>query len=81
MKLLIMTATGLAALLLAACGDGKREAASETPVAKAEVETQLPASTVTDQELQQAADQAAAQASTPAPGTTMPATPATMPAQ
>lgn len=79
MKIVFVTAAAFAALSLAACGDGKREAESQTPVATAEVETQLPESTVTDQQLQQTADQAAAQASTPAPGTTANPPPATTP--
>jgi hypothetical protein len=58
-----------AAGALAACDDS-RHAESKTPVAEAQVKTDLPPSTVSDQTLQQAADQAAAQASTPAPGTT-----------
>ena len=63
---------GAAALLsagaLAACGD--REAESETPVAEAEVKTDLPESAVSDAQLQGAADAAAAQASTVAGATT-----------
>ena len=54
---------------LAACGD--REAESETPVAEAEVKTELPEQVVSDQQLQNTADAAAANASTP---------PATVPA-
>ena len=64
-----LVAAAIAAAGLCAC-DNTREAESKTPVAEAEVQTDLPASTVSDQALQQAADQAAAQASTPAPGTT-----------
>ncbi len=67
---------------LAACGD--REAESETPVAEAEVKTELPEQVVSDQQLQNTADAAAATASTPpaavpATGATgaMPATGAT----
>ncbi|HEX8570362.1 MAG TPA: hypothetical protein VF699_10635 [Caulobacteraceae bacterium] len=48
---------------LAACGD--REAESETPVAEAEVKTELPEEVVSDQQLQNTADAAAATASTP----------------
>ena len=55
---------------LAACGD--REAESETPIAEAEVSTELPEQVVSDQQLQGTADAAAANASTP---------PATVPAQ
>ena len=58
---------------LAACGD--REAESETPVAEAEVKTELPEEVVSDQQLQNTADAAAAGAST-APAT-VPATGAT----
>ena len=47
---------------LAACGD--REAESETPVAEAEVKTELPEEVVSDQQLQNTADAAAANAST-----------------
>ena len=58
---------------LAACGD--REAESETPIAEAEVSTELPEQVVSDQQLQGTADAAAANASTPpatvpAPGAT-----------
>ena len=73
---------------LAACGD--REAESETPVAEAEVATELPEEVVSDQQLQNTADAAAANASmapatVPATGTAAaPAggtTPTTPPAQ
>ena len=50
---------------LAACGD--REAESETPVAEAEVSTDLPEQVVSDQQLQGTADAAAATASSPPP--------------
>ena len=71
---------------LAACGD--REAESETPVVEAEVTTELPEQVVSDQQLQNTADAAAATASTPpaavpapgAAGTTGAATTAPAPA-
>lgn len=47
---------------LAACDD-TREAESETPVAEAEVQTELPQTVVSDDALQQTADEAAAAAS------------------
>lgn len=78
MRTSMLLTVGLAAAALAACGDQTREAESKTPVAEAEVQTDLPAAAVSDQTLQQSADQAAAQASTPAPGTT--GTPSTAPA-
>jgi len=55
------------ASLLAACGD-KREAEAETPTAEAEVTTTLPESQVSDQQLQNAAEGAAAMAETPQAG-------------
>ena len=67
-----LTSIAAVALLsagLAACGGGEREAESKTPVAEAEVQTTLPEAAVSDTALQNAADQAAAQASTTVPGT------------
>ena len=61
---------------LAACGD--REAESETPVAEAEVSTDLPESAVSDAQLQGAANAAAAEAST-ITGATTAAVPGTTP--
>ena len=63
----IATALALTAGTVAACGD--REAESETPVAEAEVKTDLPESAVSDSQLQATADQAAAAASTTSPVT------------
>ena len=63
----ITAAMALSMGALAACGD--REAESETPVAEAEVKTDLPESAVSDSQLQATADQAAAAASTTSPVT------------
>jgi hypothetical protein len=53
---------------LAACGGGEREAESKTPVAEAEVTTSQPEEAISDQALQNTADQAAVAASTPEAG-------------
>ena len=63
----IAAALALTTGAVAACGD--REAESETPVAEAEVKTDLPEAAVTDSQLQATADQAAAAASTTSPVT------------
>ena len=63
----IAAALALTAGTVAACGD--REAESETPVAEAEVKTDLPEAAVSDAQLQATADQAAAAASTTSPVT------------
>lgn len=55
-----------AAALLAGC-DETREAESETPVAEAEVSTELPESAVSDAQLEAAANVAADMASQPPP--------------
>ena len=55
---------GLGAAALAACG-GDREAEGETPVAEAEVSTELPESVVSDNQLEATANAAAQAASTP----------------
>jgi hypothetical protein len=69
----VTAALALSMGALAACGE--REAESETPVAEAEVKTEMPEEVVSDQQLQNTADAAAAGASTqPA---TVPATGAT----
>ena len=62
---------------LAACGD--REAESETPVAEAEVQTDLPEEVVSDQQLQNTADAAAANASMPPASVAAPGAPTTQP--
>ena len=63
-----VTVLGCVAALVA-CG-GKREAESKTPVAEAEVSTSQPESAISDQALQNTADQAAVAASQPEPGAT-----------
>jgi hypothetical protein len=72
----IGAALALSAGSLAACS-GEREAESETPVAEAEVKTDLPEEAMSDAQLQGAADAAAAAASTTSPamqqGAAMPA--------
>lgn len=60
---------------LAACEPGEREAEAETPVSAVEVETDLPPSAVSDQQLQEAADQAAGIAASPTPGAAVSPTP------
>ena len=55
---------GLGAASLAACG-GDREAEAETPVAEAEISTELPESVVSDNQLQATANAASQVASTP----------------
>jgi hypothetical protein len=55
----------IAGASLAACGDKERSAEAETPAAEAEVTTKLPESQVSDQQLQAAAEGAAAVAETP----------------
>ena len=55
---------GLGAASLAACG-GDREAEAETPVAEAEISTELPESVVSDNQLEATANAAAQVASTP----------------
>lgn len=65
-----LCALGASAALfsLSACdSDPRREAEAETPVAKAEVSTELPESVVTDEQLQTTANAAAQIASTPPP--------------
>ena len=70
LKQITTTAAVLASVAaLAACG-GKREAESATPVAEAEVSTSQPESAISDQALQNTADQAAVAASQPEPGAT-----------
>lgn len=56
--------TALGAASLAACG-GDREAEAETPVAEAEVSTELPETVVSDNRLEATANAAAQVASTP----------------
>ena len=55
---------GLGAAALAACS-GDRQAEGETPVAEAEVSTELPESVVSDNQLEATANAAAQAASTP----------------
>lgn len=55
---------GLGAAALAACG-GDREAEGETPVAEAEVSTELPESVISENQLEATANAAAQAASTP----------------
>ena len=75
----VTAALALSMGALAACGD--REAESETPVAEAEVKTEMPEEVVSDQQLQNTADAAAANASTqPAMVPAAPGTTATAPA-
>lgn len=57
-----MAALFAASAALAACGDS-REAEAETPVAEAEVQTELPETVISDAELQDAAEGAAEGAS------------------
>lgn len=64
-RTLSIAALTAAAAALAACGG--REAESETPVAEAEVETELPESVVSDEQLEATADVAADMASQPPP--------------
>jgi cytoskeletal protein RodZ len=64
----IAAAVALSAGAVAACGE--RSAESETPVAEAEVKTDLPEQVVSDQQLQGTADAAATGASTPPPSVT-----------
>lgn len=54
--------------LLAACGDQEREASAEMAGAEAEVSTELPEEQVSDQQLQNAAEGAAAAVATPQAG-------------
>ena len=61
-RMIGMSALLAASAALAACDDG-REAEAETPVAEAEVSTELPETVVSDAELQEAADAAAVGAS------------------
>lgn len=66
-EFMISRAIGMAALFaasaaLAACDDS-REAEAETPVAEAEVETELPETVLSDAELQDTAEAAAESAS------------------
>ncbi len=63
-----IAAIALLAAGLAACADREREAESKTPVAEAEVQTTLPETAISDTALQNAADRAAAEASTTVPG-------------
>ena len=63
-RTLTLTATALfGAASLAACGGQERKAESETPVAEAEVTTELPESVVPEPALEQAAENAADRAS------------------
>ena len=59
MRAIILPIVALGALSLAACG-GDRSAEAQTPTAEAEVETDLPEEVVSDEELQDLANQAAA---------------------
>ncbi|HEY8617219.1 hypothetical protein [Phenylobacterium sp.] len=59
------------AAALTACGDKERSAEAETAAAEAEVTTKLPESQVSDQQLQAAAEGAAAVAETPQAGTSV----------
>lgn len=66
-KLKLSRVAGVAALFAASAGlaacDDTREAEAETPVAEAEVETELPEAVVSEEELEQAAEGAAADVS------------------
>ena len=68
-----LAAAGLlaGAAVLAACGDKERTAEAETPAAQAEVTTKLPENQVSDQQLQSAAEGAAAVAETPQAGSSV----------
>lgn len=76
MRAFIVPAVALGALTLAACENGDRSAEAQTPTAEAEVETELPEEIISDEELQDLANRAAAGAGSatvptdPAPGST-----------
>ena len=64
-----------AAFALSGCGNNERTAEVETPNAEVEVSTNLPEAQVSDQQLQNAAEGAAAMAETPQAGASVVVTP------
>ncbi len=65
----------IAAFALSGCGEKERTAEAETPNAEVEVSTKLPEAQVSDQQLQNAAEGAAAMAETPQAGASVVVTP------
>lgn len=70
LTVVLMTAGVIGAV--SACDSNERTATAETSVAEAEVTTTMPEAAVSDAQLEATANRAAANASQPAPGTTIP---------